>query len=241
MFLPISALSSVAARQFCPEFDGRILGLDWPAGGGKARRVVYRARELPTGLYPSWKMDRMIECESLPERHAYVLADAHAEIKRFREQPVVIRYVLNGEEREHVPDSLVEFPEVKEFWEVKPLKYAMDDDVLTRTRLMTAELPKLGYQYRLVLAEDVGDTARLAIARHLLKFGRANPDPLIREQIRVALTRLPFITWGAVADGAFGPSGRGAVCRMTLEGVLGCDAETSIDRFTQFYPRDLTH
>lgn len=238
MFLPTSALSKVAALQFCPEFDGRVLGLDWPASGAKARRVVYRARELPTGLYPSWKMDRMVECESPHERHAYVLADACALIKRFREQPVVIRYLLNGQEHEHVPDSLVEFADGKELWEVKPLKYARHDDVLTRTRLMSAELPKWGYRYRLVLAEDVGEESRLAIARKLLKFGRATPDVLVRERIRIALKRLPHVTWGDAADGAFGPSGRGALCRMTLEGVLGCDAETAIDRFTQFYPRN---
>lgn len=237
MFLPTDALPTVIRSHLAPTVDGRILGLDWPADGGRARRVVYRARNRVTGLYPSWKMDRMIEWESINERNACVLLDACHAVKSFAEQPVVIRYVLNGVEHEHYPDMLVEMTDSKEFWEVKPLDRALDDLIRDRTRLMAAELPKHGYRYRVVLAEDLKKKSRLRIARHLLKWGRKAPDLLIREQVRVAMEKLSFVTWGMAMDGAFGSAGLRALSRMTLDGTLGCDADDCIDRFTRFYPR----
>ena len=237
MFLPTDALPTLIRTHLKAPVDGWILGLDWPANGGRARRIVYRARDLVTGLYPSWKMDRMIEWESINERNACVLLDACHSVKAFAEQPVVIRYVLNGVEHEHYPDMLVEMQDGKELWEVKPRNRALDDFILDRTRLMAAELPRHGYRYRVVLAEDLKEKPRLRIARQLLKWGRRPPDLLVRERVRVAMAKQPFVTWGMAIDGAFGPAGIRALSRLTLQGTLGCDADDCIDRFTRFFPR----
>ena len=237
MFLPTDALPTVVRCHPTEPIDGRILGLDWPANGGRARRVVYRARNRVTGLYPSWKMGRMVEWESINERNACVLLDACHAVTAFAEQPVVVRYVLNGIEHEHYPDMLVDLADGKELWEVKPRDRALDDFILNRTRLMAAELPRYGYRYRVVLAEDLEKKTRLRIARYLLKWGRKAPDLLCRERVRVVMEERRFVTWGMALDGVFGPAGRCALSRLTLDGTLGCDADHSIDRFTRFFPR----
>ena len=87
------------------------------------------------------------------------------------------------------------------------------------------------------LAEDLKEKPRLRIARQLLKWGRRPPDLLVRERVRVAMAKQPFVTWGMAIDGAFGPAGIRALSRLTLQGTLGCDADDCIDRFTRFFPR----
>src|SRR5215813_8651303 len=43
--------------------------------GALSRNVVTRSRVRPTGKYPSWKMERMLEWESRNELHAFRLLD----------------------------------------------------------------------------------------------------------------------------------------------------------------------
>jgi hypothetical protein len=202
-----------------------ILSITAPEEGKlRARRVVSRSRARSTGKYPSWKMDRMIQWESIHERNAFLLLDADPTVSAFSEQPCEIAYVLAGVIHRHFPDALVETFAGPELWEIKDAASAADPEVVVRTRLMEKELPKFGYRYRVVLGEALGMEPLLSNARAVIKWGRrARPDPAETEALRQAFVGDSFRRWGEVLSGTFGPDGRAGVCRLLLTGVLRMD------------------
>ncbi len=201
-----------------------ILALNWPADGCLARSVVTRSRARMTGMFGSWKMGRMMQWESRNERNSMVLLEACHWVLRYREQPLEIRFRLGGEDHVHFPDTLVEFADTRELWEVKPRKQAADPFVMARTQLMCSQLPKWNLKYRMVLAEDLAREPRLSLARDLLRFGRTNVDPITREQVQALFEKVEFVTWRSAVAGHLGRYGRAALCRLTLEGRLRCDS-----------------
>ena len=211
-----------------------LITIEFP-GAIRSRRVVTRSRARPTGKFPSWKMDRMLQWESVAELNAMRLLDAAPSVRSFAEQPVVIRYSLDGERRIHYPDLLVKRDDgLKEFWEVKSAKDAAREEVVARTTLLQAALPTYGYEYRMVYAEELRRQPRLSNAIEILKWGRSPVTAVEREQIRALLTRLPAVTWGAAVSGALGRSGRHSLCRLVLEGMLAFDINVKLSRETRF-------
>lgn len=201
----------------------RIISISRPEGGRlRARKVVSRSKTRGTGKYPSWKMERMLQWESPHELNAFRLLDANPDVLAFREQPLVIRYLHEGEERAHYPDVEVAYGSHKELWEVKPSADAEHPDILRRTRLMEHALPHFGYTYRMVIAESLTDSSRLKNALTLLRYGRADASLLERERARRAFQKNP-IAWGEILQGLLGPKGRPLVCRLILEGALFID------------------
>nr|WP_315463255.1 TnsA endonuclease N-terminal domain-containing protein [uncultured Rhodoferax sp.] len=213
--------------------SNQILAIEFPTDGARARKVVTRSRARPTGKHPSWKMKRMMQWESLHERNAFHLLDVNAGVIAFQEQPAVITYRLNGGVHKHFPDILVQYQYKREFWEVKTSADASQEEVAARSRLMEQLLPRLGYSYRLALAEELAKAPRLSNAMYLLKGGRS-PVPLWAwEQVRQAFVRNPAVYWGDVLDGALGGDGVRHVCRLILEGRLSIDLNKPMERSTQ--------
>lgn len=200
----------------------------------RARTVVSRSRARATGKYPSWKMGRMIQWESENELNAFRLLDAQPDVKRFNEQPMRIRYRMNGEIHDHYPDVLVEFATAKHLWEIKPLNQARRPEVMERTRILQASLARWNYTYEVVLAEQLAMQPRLSIALRLLRFGRAPVSNLERERIRRILESVPFVSWSNATSGELGPGGRAVLCRLVLEGHIRCGWDEPIGPLTRF-------
>ena len=167
----------------------------------------------------------MVQWESINELNACRLLDANPFVKEYYEQPLTIHYELDGETHNHYPDFLVMSEMAKELWEVKPLSDAKKPENVARTELLTAELPDLGFSYRLIVAEDLAQEPRLSNVITLLKFGRFPISPLARERIRRLFLQSGTINWGVVKCGDIGPIGRQIVCRLVLEGVVGFNIE----------------
>lgn len=203
-----------------------ILEIAFPKEGCvRARRIVSRSRARPTGKFPSWKMGRMIQWESTNELNAYRLLDANPAALAYHEQPLTITYKLNGEIHKHYPDTMVQWGDSRELWEIKESSDASRPEVAARTRLMEDALPQLGFSYRIVLAEDLAKEPRLSNVLTVLKFGRAPAPELESERLRQAFLMTKEITWGTVLGGAFGKYGRNHVCRLVLEGKLHLNLE----------------
>lgn len=201
----------------------------------RSRKVVTRSRARPTGKYPSWKMGRMLQWESIAELNAMRLLDADPSVPFFAEQPLVLRYRLGGESRLHYPDQLVKRDTgSKELWEIKSERDAAREDVAARTALLHAALPAYGYEYRLVYAEELRREPRLANVLEILKWGRGPITAVERERIRALLTRVPAVTWGAALSGAVGRFGRQVLCRLVLEGMLAFDLNQKLSFDTPF-------
>jgi hypothetical protein len=201
-----------------------ILSISPPESGKtRARKVVSRSRAIGTGKYPSWKMGRMIQWESVHERNAFRLLDADSTVTSFSEQPCEIEYRLGSETYRHFPDILVETLSGSELWEVKKGADAFREDVVARTRLMERTLPAFGYRYRLVTGDELGAEPLLSNVRTMLRWGRSELDWAEREMLMDVFAENRTRRWGEVLSGRFGPNGRAIVCRLILEGILRMD------------------
>ena len=218
-----------------PDPRNQVLRIDWPdSSSGRARVVVTRSTCRRTGKHPSWKLGRSAHYGSDPERHAFILLNAHAAVRWYQEQPATIYYLLDGVQHRHFPDILVDFGTRLEFWEVKPADKASDLFVQARTELMRKELPRFGFGYRLALAEDLAQHGRLKAALLLADFGRGAVTPIQREHARRFFGGISSISWGDVRCGMLPPLTREVVARLTLEGDLACDWSVPITDATEF-------
>jgi hypothetical protein len=162
-----------------------------PQGQLRSRKVVTRSRTRFAGKYPSWKMRRMIQWESFGELKAFKLLDCDPDVRSFSEQPFTIFYRLAGRWRRHYPDILVETRRSKEVWEVKTDRDILPTEFEVRTAILQKELPKLGFEYRVVDRGYYGAPMRLAHAETLLRFGRRETTLFDRELVRRFLATAP--------------------------------------------------
>ena len=73
----------------------------------KARKVVTRSGRGFRGYFPSKKLSRMVEYESLLERDAIYLFEHSPGVVSFQEQPEVIMYEYENKIRKYYPDFAV--------------------------------------------------------------------------------------------------------------------------------------
>ena len=203
----------------------------------RSRRVVTRSRFRPTGKYPGWKMERMLQWESMNELRAFRLLDCDPRVTAFTEQPCEIVYVDGTETRRHYPDIYVEVDSNRELWEVKAECEASQSEVSTRTELLTSGLRRYGFTYRVVLDHELAKQPRLENAKTLLRYGRRMASDNEREYVRVALKSKGHLSWSEVCEGDLGTHSREIVCRLVLEGVLSFDMDSRLGASTQFLER----
>jgi hypothetical protein len=197
-----------------------------------ARKVVTRSKARSTGKWPSWKAGRMTQWESLNERHAFVLLDCDMRVRTYREQPAIIQYEIAGHSFRHFPDILVSYQDRDEFLEIKPAKQAMDPEVQARTALMERELPRFGYRYRLLLAEELELQPRLNTCSYLARHGRQPIHAHAREWARRMFAQWGHQRWSDIQAGALGTRGVALVCRLVLEGSVTLDLDKELGAST---------
>jgi len=180
---------------------------------GRSRRVVTRSRYRPTGKYPSWKMGRMLQWESINELNAFRLLDCDPRVTAFSDQPCEIVYLDGSEIKHHYPDVYVEVNGNQELWEIKPKSEASQSEFIGRTDVLRRGLLQYGFAYRVVLDGELARQPRLQNAKTLLRFGRRPASDCEREYARIALESKGFLTWAEICEGALGIHGREIVCR----------------------------
>jgi hypothetical protein len=174
----------------------------------------------------------MVQWESENELNAFRLLDCDPNVTRFNEQPCEIVYALDGQLKCHYPDILVEQNGRKELWEVKDEARAEEPEVVSRTKLLTEELPLWGYTYMVVLAKDLAMQPRLANACSLLGFGRSAVSNCEQEFIRQTVEQHGSLLWSDACRGKYGSRGREILCSLVLRGMLTIDLNTPISPST---------
>lgn len=207
----MSQLSVVPKIEIIFPKDGKI----------RSRKVVKRSNARNTGKYPSWKMQRMMQWESVHEGNAMCILDATPNVVSFSEQPCEIIYTLNGNQRRHYPDFMVIEGKNREFWEVKTESDANSSEVAERTAFLAEVLPEYGYGYRVVYAEVLAKQPRLDNVKRLNKLGRQPISSLDRERIRHLFKLEQAISWGLLEEKF--PQILRIVSRLILEGMLSID------------------
>lgn len=203
----------------------------------RSRKVVSRSNARSAGKYPSWKMGRMMHWESSNELNAFRLLDCDPNVTSYSEQPCRIVYVRDGVERVHYPDILVTTHQGKQLWEVKPRSDAVEPEVLARDTFLSRVLPRWGYKYRTVLAEDLSRQPRLSNANLLLSLGKRALSDCEWEDVRRTMADHESLVWSEACAGNYGPKGREILCSLVLRGVLAIDMNVSISLTTEFVTR----
>lgn len=170
-------------------------------------------------------MRRMLQWESHNELNAMRLLDANPVVLEFSDQPCVIHYQLNGKEYRHYPDSLVKTAAAKSLWEIKSTADARRPEVVERTEFLTAHLPAQGYEYAIVLAEDLARQPRMRQVRMLLKNGRGPLTFEQKEHARRLFSTTDSLSWLRLLEGRYKPFTLQQACRLILEGALHLDVD----------------
>ncbi len=147
------------------------------AGRIRARDLIGRSRHIATGVYPSWKMGRLMQWESRVEANVFRLLDICPAITRFAEQPLTIHYLRDGKWHIHIPDVAVEtcFGQ-RLILEVKSTKDRKLHEALERAELIAPALKLMGCHYLVIHQQDVEASRSVANANLLLKLGRKPPS-----------------------------------------------------------------
>jgi hypothetical protein len=196
----------------------------------RSRKVVKRSNARNTGKYPSWKMQRMMQWESIHEGNAMRILDATPTVSSYNEQPCEIIFTLHGVQRRHYPDFMIIERNFREFWEIKTEADANSLEVAERTAHLALVLPEYGYGYRVVSAEVLAKQPRLDNVKRLNKLGRQQVSSLEQERIRRLFAHKADMSWG-IFEQQSAESIRN-VSRLILEGKLSIDFNQPINSAT---------
>ncbi len=223
-----------AANEPFSHTDG-VVSVEFKKDNLPVRKVVSRSNTRATGKWPSWKLEKMVHYDSPHECNAFKLLDTKSDVLSYLAQPCTIHYVLDKQMYRHVPDILVNLQRGVELWEVKTAADAARPEVERRTELMMQCLPNFGYQYRVVIAEEMQKGPQLLNANILLKHGRQPVTVIEYEQIRQLFSRMGSISWGYFQHGEAGAPYLKQVCRLLLEGELTIDLKNKLEITTEVY------
>lgn len=205
--------------------------INFPENGKiRSRKVVKRSNARNTGKYPSWKMQRMMQWESVHEGNAMRILDATPNVISFAEQPCEIIYTINNTRHRHYPDLMVIANDYREFWEVKTESDANSPEVAERTAFLSQVLPEYGYSYRVVFAEVLAKQPRLDNVKRLNKLGRQPVSIIETERIRRLFTHESDISWGTFEQQSH--EILRVISRLILEGKLTIDLSQPISPAT---------
>lgn len=70
----------------------------------QARKVVTRSGRGFRGYFPSKKLNRLVEFESILERDAIRIFENADEVIQYREQPTIVYYYTDGVQKKYYPD-----------------------------------------------------------------------------------------------------------------------------------------
>jgi hypothetical protein len=224
--------------------DG-ILRIEFPrAGLSRIRRIVTRSRFRSTRKIHAFKAgDDLaggdVEAESPGEDAVYSYLDCDPAVKRIRDQPCHIYYVLDGQEQDHFPDArITPFFGMEELGEFKYKAEAATPEVANRTALMKRCLPEYGFRYGVHIIDDALKEPQRSNREKILSFC-TRPVTLIERELMIReCTRADSLTWGNACLGAYGDFGRYILCRLYLEGILSCNLDHPLNESTRFYMRD---
>lgn len=202
-----------------------VLHVEFAPEGSRAREVKTRSKQRASGAIPSFRMSRMIHWESTGERCAIKILDADASVLYLAEQPCVVRYRMGGAVHRHYPDLLVRRKATQTLVEIKTRADALSPEVARRTALMHRELPRFGYAYQVLIAEDLERQPRMKNVEFVLRHGRRDLTVTEREELRRFMVRRTSVPWVDVLDGRAGPLTISRACRLILEGRILLDFE----------------
>ena len=138
-----------------------------------SRKVVTRSGRKYKGYFPSKKLCRMVQWESLLERDAFLLFEFSPGVIKYQEQPEMIEYEEDGEIRRYYPDIEVVLTngEIIHF-EVKPSSKMTSPELVKKYGAIKNHYSRIGRDFRILLDNKIRiepqlvNLKQLAAAQH---------------------------------------------------------------------------
>lgn len=117
----------------------------------QSRKVVTRSGRKFRGYFPSRKLNRMVEWESLLERDAILYFEFSPGIINYQEQPEVIFFDQGGEMHRYHPDFAITLKDGRVIYiEVKPWRCFDDPELVERFGAIKGHYAKQDKQFRIL-------------------------------------------------------------------------------------------
>lgn len=120
-----------------------------------ARKVVTRSGRKIRGVFPSRKVGKLVEWESMLERDTILLLEFSPGVKNYRQQPQRVDYADGDTLRRYYPDfEVITTCDEIIHLEVKPSSQLAKPDVRHKLRMVAEHYVRQGMEYR-ILSEDI--------------------------------------------------------------------------------------
>lgn len=165
---------------------------------GRSPRSSFRGRQ---GRFHSRKMKRTLWARSDLEFDMFLLCELDTTVEAFIEQPVRVRYSLDGRTRWHTPDLFMLHGGIGEFVAVAAEADAALPDKERRWPAIGATVAASGFGYRVLTERHIRRQPRFTTLRALFADRHASlPDEATRRQLDAALPRdAPTMVSGILA------------------------------------------
>lgn len=135
------------------------------------RKITKAGGRKLVSKFPSVKLRRIVRCESPLERdYVYLLEFGRA--KFYEEQPLRIRYYLDGKRRRYTPDFLVTVGEKKLIVEVKLESVALKKKYRTLFAIASQICRREGYVFVVVTEKMIRVQPRLSNIKKLYRYAK---------------------------------------------------------------------
>lgn len=140
----------------------------------RVRKVVTRSGKRFRGKFPSRKLGRMVQWESLLERDAILALEYLHEVATYQEQPSVeIYYDGSDQPRRYVPDFLAVFGDGRELLiEIKPEARVATKETSEKLGAIAKRFDEQGRHYRVLTEKDIRREPFFGNLRRLHSSGR---------------------------------------------------------------------
>ena len=150
------------------------------------------------GHFPSLKMGRMIDYESLIERDLIYLLEFEQDVTWYAEQPLTIPYHYERKERDYTPDFHIIRVDRNILVECKPQELVKSDENRPKFDAARAWCAAREWTFQVVTDAQLRSGYRLRNVKLLMQFARYKIEPEVTGHIRAFLyTTLAPVT---VAD-----------------------------------------
>ncbi len=143
------------------------------------------------GHFPSIKMKKMIDFESLLERDLIYLLDYDANVSDFTEQPLTIPIHISGRRQQYTPDFLVNIYAEPTLLEVKPICFVKEFENSIKFEFIKDYCKRLGWNYHIVTERDIRQNPLLENVKLLTQYARHPANPHIDAGIISGLCKQP--------------------------------------------------
>jgi hypothetical protein len=187
------------------------------------RRITNGGRKV-IGKFPSIKMGKMVWWESQIERDHLYLVEFDTDVLSYEEQPLKIRYYIDGEAHIYTPDLRVVRTFKKQIVEVKDWESAQKDEYIELFRRVAPICQREGYEFVVVTDRDIRIQPRLNNIKLIYKYAKTPVTSVHQIHLYSSFSDSAALTLGEITRGFASKGIPGSVVYAFIyRGILSVD------------------